>query len=84
MWRAKVHGREVALKVLPASERSSWQRECEVYALPGVSINDSILAFVSAEECMGEKGIELRILTEFHQRGSLYDYLKVSECQLCS
>ena len=81
VWRAKLqtqHGyKEVALKIMKSQERASWRREIEVYELPGIKNNENILTFESAEEYASEKELELRILTEFHRRGSLHDFLKV-------
>lgn len=66
----------VAVKVFPLQDRQSWQNEREFYSLPHVGSHDCILHFIGAEKrCMIS---ELWLITDYHERGSLYDYLKGS------
>ena len=67
-------GETVAVKVLPISERQSWLNERAFYSLQSVAGHQNVLKFFGAEQHCSE----LWIVTEYHDRGSLYDYLKSS------
>lgn len=67
-------GETVAVKVLPLSERQSWLNERAFYSLQSIGGHDNVLRFFGAEQ----HGSELWLITEYHDRGSLYDYLKSS------
>jgi Protein kinase domain len=67
-------GETVAVKVLPLSERQSWLNERAFYSLQSISGHDNVLRFFGAEQ----HGSELWIVTEYLDRGSLYEYLKSS------
>lgn len=71
----------VAVKIMPFKEKASWLAEQEIYNLPHMK-HDNILLFVG-----GEKHEEnLWLITEFHEKGSLCDFLKgnsVTWSQLC-
>jgi serine/threonine protein kinase len=67
-------GETVAVKVLPMSERQSWLNERAFYSLQSVMSHPNLLRFYGAEQ----HSSELWIVTEYHDRGSLYDYLKSS------
>jgi len=76
IWRAQLNNTVVAVKVFPLQDRQSWQNEREFYSLPHVGSHDCILHFIGAEKrCMIS---ELWLITDYHERGSLYDYLKGS------
>lgn len=71
----------VAVKIMPFKEKASWLAEQEIYNLPHMK-HDNILLFIG-----GEKHEEnLWLITEFHEKGSLCDFLKgnsVTWSQLC-
>lgn len=76
IWKAQMNSTVVAVKVFPLQDRQSWQNEREFYSLPHVGSHDCILHFIGAEKrCMMS---ELWLITHYHERGSLYDYLKGS------
>lgn len=64
----------VAVKVFPVQDRESWRHECEIYRLPQMK-HENILNFLGSEA----KGYPVNVywlITEYHELGSLYDYLK--------
>ncbi|XP_076456148.1 activin receptor type-2A-like [Babylonia areolata] len=87
VWKAQLLNEFVAVKIFPLQDKQSWLCEQEIYNLPQMS-HDNVLRFIASEK-RGEKlsvGIELWLLTEFHENGSLNDYLKshiISWPQLC-
>lgn len=85
VWKAKLVSEIVALKVFPLQDRQSWCTEQEIYSLPQMS-HENILRFIACEKRGDNLTTEFWLLTEFHEHGSLYDYLKghiVSWAQLC-
>lgn len=81
VWKANMLSSAVAVKIMPFKEKASWLAEQEIYNLPHMK-HDNILLFVG-----GEKHEEnLWLITEFHEKGSLCDFLKgnsVTWSQLC-
>lgn len=81
VWKANMLDAAVAVKIMPFKEKASWLAEQEIYNLPHMK-HDNILLFVG-----GEKHEEnLWLITEFHEKGSLCDFLKgnsVTWSQLC-
>ena len=71
--KAKMGDKIVAVKILPCHQKSAWQREKDIYRLPGLSAHENILLFYAALL----QDTDLWLVTEFHKRGSLCDFLKV-------
>lgn len=73
VWKAQMcNGSAVAVKILPSSDRQSWLTECGFYSLPQIATNGTILRFIGAEM----NGCDYWLVTDYHEHGSLYDYLK--------
>lgn len=73
VWKAQMGDDSVvAVKIFPPSDRQSWLAERSFYSLPQVASNCSMLRFIGAEM----SGSDYWLVTEFHELGSLYDYLK--------
>ena len=74
VWKAQLSdmGTTVAVKVFPLGARQSWISEQRVYSLPHVSDCPNILRFIGTES----RETELWLITEYHEVGSLGDYLK--------
>ncbi|KAK7092552.1 activin receptor type-2B-like [Littorina saxatilis] len=75
VWKAQLVTDYVAVKIFPLQEKQSWMTEQEIYNLPQMS-HDNVLRFIASEKRGENLNIELWLLTEFHENGSLYDYLK--------
>lgn len=71
VWKANMAGECVAVKIFPFKERQSWMTEQDIYNLPHMK-HDNILCFIGAER----REENLWLISEFHEKGSLSDYLK--------
>lgn len=68
----------VAVKDCDSINRSTWKQECLVYLLPQMK-HDNILAFKGSREDVDPSGnLSYWVVTEYHERGSLYDFIKVN------
>lgn len=79
VFRGLLNGSPVAVKVFPASDVNSWVVEQEVYAIKALKNHENILHCLGAEV----RGSDYWLITEYHENGSLYDFLKV-ECNRLS
>uniref|UniRef100_A0A915BZU0 Serine/threonine-protein kinase receptor n=2 Tax=Parascaris univalens TaxID=6257 RepID=A0A915BZU0_PARUN len=70
--RGLLDGAPVAVKVFPCVDANSWIVEQEIYALPALRKHDNILRYIGAEV----HGDKYWLITEYHENGSLHDYLK--------
>lgn len=66
----------VAVKILPLREKASWKLEQEVYSLPLMCDSEWILGWYGARTHVDGDNIQLWMITEYLEHGSLYDYLK--------
>uniref|UniRef100_A0A3Q3A6D7 Serine/threonine-protein kinase receptor n=1 Tax=Kryptolebias marmoratus TaxID=37003 RepID=A0A3Q3A6D7_KRYMA len=85
VWKAQILNESVAVKIFPIQNKESWQNERHVFLTPGMR-HENILRFIGAERRGSHLESELWIITEFHERGSLSDFLKgnvVSWTELC-
>ncbi|XP_022711828.1 bone morphogenetic protein receptor type-1B-like isoform X2 [Varroa jacobsoni] len=74
VYRALWKGEYVACKVFNSTEEPSWCREVEIYQTTLLR-HDNILGFIAAD-IRGHRGVtQLLLITNFHEHGSLYDYL---------
>lgn len=74
VWRACYEHKMVAVKVIPPHERMSWETERKMY--DGFQLrHESILNFHSAEKRSEDGMLQYWIITEYHEEGSLADYL---------
>nr|UYR58228.1 thick veins 1 [Henosepilachna vigintioctopunctata] len=69
-WR----GEQVAVKVFNTTEEQSWFRETEVYQTV-LMRHDNILGFIAAD-IKGGSWPQMILITDYHERGSLYDHLQ--------
>uniref|UniRef100_UPI003AAFFFC6 activin receptor type-2B-like n=1 Tax=Centroberyx gerrardi TaxID=166262 RepID=UPI003AAFFFC6 len=86
VWKAQMMNEYVAVKIFPVQDKDSWQNEKDVFSTPGMR-HQNILRYIGAERRGGSHlESELWLITEFHERGSLSDYLKgnaISWTELC-
>uniref|UniRef100_A0A3Q0SK30 Serine/threonine-protein kinase receptor n=1 Tax=Amphilophus citrinellus TaxID=61819 RepID=A0A3Q0SK30_AMPCI len=85
VWKAQLLSEHVAVKIFPLQERQSWQNEYEIYSLSGMR-HENLLQFIGAEKRGSELEMELWLITAYHHKGSLTDYLKanvLSWSELC-
>ncbi|XP_042301709.1 activin receptor type-2A isoform X2 [Sceloporus undulatus] len=85
VWKAQLLNEYVAVKIFPIQDKQSWQNEYEIYSLPGMK-HENILQFIGAEKRGTNIDVDLWLITAFHEKGSLTDFLKanvVSWNELC-
>uniref|UniRef100_A0A8C6U986 Serine/threonine-protein kinase receptor n=1 Tax=Neogobius melanostomus TaxID=47308 RepID=A0A8C6U986_9GOBI len=85
VWKAQLLNDYVAVKIFPIQDKLSWQNEYEIYSLSGMK-HDNILHFIGVEKRNHNLDLELWLITTYHEKGSLTDYLKanvVSWSELC-
>lgn len=72
--KAMYNDKPVAVKIIPLHERSSWETERDIFTRYNLQ-HDNILLFLSAEKRSEDGIVQYWIITEYHQFGSLADYL---------
>lgn len=86
VWKAQLHDEIAAVKIFPLQDKQSWMTEQDIYKLPHVQNHDNILHFIGTERRGDNLNVELWLITEFQQNGSLFEYLKghtISWVELC-
>jgi len=75
VWRGSYQGENVAVKLFSSHAESTWWRECLIYSTVMLR-HENILEFVAADtvSCT-TSNTQLWLVTRYHQRGSLYDFL---------
>ncbi|KAK2150729.1 hypothetical protein LSH36_393g02035 [Paralvinella palmiformis] len=75
VWKGRWRGENVAVKIFFTTEEASWFRETELYQTVLLR-HENILGFIAAD-IKGTGGwTQLFLITDYHENGSLYDYLK--------
>ncbi len=69
-WR----GENVAVKIFSTRDEESWFRESEIYQTVMLR-HDNILGFIAADNKDNETWTQLWLVTDYHENGSLFDYL---------
>ncbi|XP_049871218.1 activin receptor type-2B-like [Pectinophora gossypiella] len=77
VWRAKLGPRDVAVKVFPLQDKQSWLAEQEIFRLPRMDHPD-ILHYIGVDKKGDNLQAEYWLITAFHEKGSLCDYLKAN------
>ena len=75
VWKGQLNKDMVAVKIFPLQDKQSWFAEQEIYNLPQMS-HDNILKFLGVEKRGENLQMEFWLVSEFHERGSLCDFLK--------
>nr|XP_012611860.1 activin receptor type-2B isoform X3 [Microcebus murinus] len=75
VWKAQLMNDFVAVKIFPLQDKQSWQSEREIFSTPGMK-HENLLQFIAAEKRGSNLEVELWLITAFHDKGSLTDYLK--------
>ncbi|NWQ75370.1 TGFR2 protein, partial [Columbina picui] len=80
VWRAKLSNSHsgqyetVAVKIFPCEEYSSWKNESQIFTDASLK-HDSVLRFLTAEDRGTGPRREYWLITAYHSRGNLKDYL---------
>ncbi|XP_030647031.1 bone morphogenetic protein receptor type-1B [Chanos chanos] len=75
VWMARWRGERVAVKVFFTTEEASWFRETEIYQTV-LMRHENILGFIAADIKGTGSWTQLYLITDYHENGSLYDYLR--------
>ncbi|KAK2504292.1 hypothetical protein MC885_015025 [Smutsia gigantea] len=75
VWMGKWRGEKVAVKVFFTTEEASWFRETEIYQTV-LMRHENILGFIAADIKGTGSWTQLYLITDYHENGSLYDFLK--------
>ncbi|EEC01733.1 activin receptor type II, putative, partial [Ixodes scapularis] len=76
VWKARYGSQYVAVKIFPPQDKNSWAVEKDMYKLPQMK-HENVLAFLGASKNGDNLHVEYWLVTEYHERGSLSDHLKV-------
>lgn len=85
VWKANYKTDVVAVKVFPIQDKQSWLSEQQIFKLPRMD-HDNILHYIGAEKRGDNLQAEFWLITAYHERGSLCDFLKANTVtfqQLC-
>ena len=74
VWKANFLKETVAVKIISANEKVTWQTERDFYTKCNLN-HENILKFVAAEQHRNCQ-LEYWLITKYHENGSLSDYLK--------
>jgi len=67
----------VAVKIFSSREERSWFREAEIYQTVMLR-HENILGFIAADNKDNGTWTQLWLVTDYHENGSLFDYLNRS------
>ncbi|XP_031413908.1 activin receptor type-1C isoform X2 [Clupea harengus] len=74
VWRGKWRGEDVAVKIFSSRDERSWFREAEIYQTIMLR-HENILGFIAADNKDNGSWTQLWLVSEYHEYGSLFDYL---------
>lgn len=74
VWKAHWRGEYVAVKVFFTTDEASWLREIDIYQTMLLR-HDNILGFVASDIRGTGSWTQMLLITNYHERGSLHDYL---------
>lgn len=77
VWLARWRDEKVAVKVFNTTEEASWFRETEIYQTV-LMRHDNILGFIAADIRGNGSWTQMLLITDYHEFGSLHDYLQHS------
>ncbi|XP_052868580.1 bone morphogenetic protein receptor type-1B isoform X1 [Anopheles cruzii] len=75
VWLAKWRDERVAVKIFFTTEEASWFRETEIYQTV-LMRNENILGFIAADIKGTGSWTQMLLITDYHELGSLHDYLQ--------
>uniref|UniRef100_A0A8C2U4M4 receptor protein serine/threonine kinase n=1 Tax=Coturnix japonica TaxID=93934 RepID=A0A8C2U4M4_COTJA len=75
VWRGVWQGENVAVKIFSSRDEQSWFRETEIYNTVLLR-HDNILGFIASDMTSRNSSTQLWLITHYHEKGSLYDYLQ--------
>ena len=86
VWKADYLKDAVAVKIFSSSHKAAWACEKEIYTSCNMK-HENILTYIASEKHSDGQFVEYWLITQYHECGSLADYLKghvISWAELCS
>ena len=77
VWKGSLSDNLVAVKIFPKNEKESWKTERDVYTKPEIK-HENLRRFVAADRRVVRNNTQYWIVLEYHELGSLSDYLKAN------
>ncbi|CAG0888452.1 unnamed protein product [Cyprideis torosa] len=74
VYRGHWKGEQVAVKIFSSRDELSWKREVEIYQTCMLR-HANILGFIAADNKDNGMGTELWLITDYHENGSLFEFL---------
>ncbi|CAG2167379.1 unnamed protein product [Oppiella nova] len=74
VWRGVRYLENVAVKIFFSRDEASWNRETEIYSTI-ILRHENILGFLGSDITSYNSSTQLWLITNYHELGSLYDYL---------
>ncbi|XP_036400677.1 activin receptor type-1C-like [Megalops cyprinoides] len=74
VWRGRWRGEDVAVKIFSSRDERSWFREAEIYQTIMLR-HENILGFIAADNKDNGSWTQLWLVSEYHEHGSMFDYL---------
>ncbi|XP_055347719.1 TGF-beta receptor type-1-like [Paramacrobiotus metropolitanus] len=74
VYLGRWQGENIAVKMFSTRDEASWKREVEMYQTVMLR-HENLLGFIAADNKDNGLVTQLWLLTEYHELGSLYDYL---------
>ncbi|XP_074600859.1 TGF-beta receptor type-1 babo isoform X2 [Brevipalpus obovatus] len=81
VWKGQWRGESVAVKIFSSRDEKSWFREVEIYQTAMLR-HDNILGFIAADNKDNGTWTQLWLVTDYHEKGSLYDFLSKNTVSL--
>jgi len=75
VYKAILKSEDIAVKVFPVQDKQSWLTEQEIFKLPNMN-HANILQYIGVEKHGDNLQAEYWLITAYHERGSLCDFLK--------
>ncbi|XP_071952159.1 bone morphogenetic protein receptor type-1B-like [Antedon mediterranea] len=76
VWLGRWHGEPIAVKIYHTAEEANWYRETEIYQTV-IMRHENILAFIAADIKGTGSWAQFLLITDYHQNGSLLNYLQM-------
>ncbi|EJW83205.1 TKL/STKR/TYPE1 protein kinase [Wuchereria bancrofti] len=77
VWLGYWKGDEVAVKIFSSRDERSWNREVEIFQT-NLLRHPNLLRFIASDNKDTGTSTQLWLITEYHEHGSLYDYLSAN------
>ncbi|VDN17893.1 unnamed protein product [Dibothriocephalus latus] len=81
VWQADCQGEKVAVKIFSSRDGASWARETEIYSTSMLR-HPNLLAYYASDMISRGGCTQLWLITAYHRKGSLHDYLRVNKVSL--